>query len=288
MIGTDPLNRPIFENEIYDPNTTRLANGQSVRDPFPNNQIPVNRFDPVAVKIQNLIPLPMGPNANGLTLNYLPSFRSSRVTGIPAVKIDQNFGIKTKVSAYISRTSTESPISPGLGQADGLPGPITVALGTFTYANTYRLNYDYTLTPTLLLHLGVGYQSVDQGVPSVTFSGEKTNYNAVQELGLTGATVNRFFPQPFRTVRNVWRGREKPGLRFRFPQSHAKADLQCESYARKRQPYLQVRGGATHGRLSRAKLRQYQRQLCVQLRANQLTLFERANIKWPDPWVPVR
>ena len=44
-IGTDPLGRPIFQNQIYDPNTQRrtLQNGQVVRDPFPNNTIPVAR-----------------------------------------------------------------------------------------------------------------------------------------------------------------------------------------------------------------------------------------------------
>ena len=34
---------------IYDPLTTRLVNGQYVRDPFPGNRIPANRIDPVAL-----------------------------------------------------------------------------------------------------------------------------------------------------------------------------------------------------------------------------------------------
>ena len=55
-LGTDPLGRPILENVIYDPLTTRTQSGQIVRDPFLNNVIPAARFDPVAVKIQNLIP----------------------------------------------------------------------------------------------------------------------------------------------------------------------------------------------------------------------------------------
>ena len=40
VLGTDPLGRPIMENAIYDPRTTRVVNGQVVRDPFPNNVIP--------------------------------------------------------------------------------------------------------------------------------------------------------------------------------------------------------------------------------------------------------
>jgi hypothetical protein len=39
VLGTDPLGRPIMENAIYDPSTQRIVNGQTVRDPFPNNVI---------------------------------------------------------------------------------------------------------------------------------------------------------------------------------------------------------------------------------------------------------
>ena len=56
VLGTDPLGRPIIENAIYDPATERIVNGQLVRDPFPNNIIPANRFDPVAKNVQNLVP----------------------------------------------------------------------------------------------------------------------------------------------------------------------------------------------------------------------------------------
>ena len=49
VLGTDPLGRPIMENAIYDPRTSRTVNGQVVRDPFPNNVIPRELFDPVAL-----------------------------------------------------------------------------------------------------------------------------------------------------------------------------------------------------------------------------------------------
>jgi hypothetical protein len=52
----DPLGRPILENTIYDPNTQRVVNGPVVRDPFPNNTIPASDIDPVALRIQSLIP----------------------------------------------------------------------------------------------------------------------------------------------------------------------------------------------------------------------------------------
>jgi hypothetical protein len=190
----DPRGNSILEGQVFDPNSTQTVNGLRVRDAFVGNQIPVARFDPVAAKIQNLIPLPLGPNANGLTLNYLPSYKADRVTHIPAFKIDQNIGSKDKLSFYWSKTNTSSAIAPGLGQADGLPDPITTAIGTFIPSYVMRLNYDRTLTPTMLLHLGIGYQSVDQGVPSVNTDGSVRNYDVEKELGLKGGIINRFFP----------------------------------------------------------------------------------------------
>src|SRR5581483_8913698 len=52
-IGTDPLGRPIYAGEIYDPTTTRAApDGRIVRDQFANQIIPRQMWDPVAAKIQ--------------------------------------------------------------------------------------------------------------------------------------------------------------------------------------------------------------------------------------------
>src|SRR5438128_5718229 len=71
IIGTDPLGRQMLEGMIYDPATTRAAaDGRLFRDPFPNNIIPKERFDPVALNIQALLPPPNGTNINDLTNNY--------------------------------------------------------------------------------------------------------------------------------------------------------------------------------------------------------------------------
>jgi len=67
-IGTDPAGNPILNGAIYDPATrTTLPSGQIVTTMFPGNKIPTSRFDPVAVKIQNLIPQPSNANP---TANY--------------------------------------------------------------------------------------------------------------------------------------------------------------------------------------------------------------------------
>ena len=202
LIGVDPLGRPMFEGMIYDPATTRTApDGRVFRDPFPNNIITPDRFDPVAVRIQALFPATSGPNANALTQNYINSYVTSRVTEVPSLKIDQKIGQNGRLSFFWQRTKTSNPNGNTIfGQSDGLPEPLTTALGTFQNAPLYRLNYDHTLSPSLLLHLGAGYRSNYFFVPSVTPDGEIRNYNAEQELGLHGSIETGFFPPMSSTI----------------------------------------------------------------------------------------
>src|SRR6516225_7810542 len=104
-------------------------------------------------------------------------------------------GTKGKQTFFWQRTKTENPNGNTIfGASDGLPDPITTALGTFQTAPLYRLNYDYTISPRMLLHLGAGYRSNNFFVPSVTTKGQITNYNAAKELGLVGGIENKWFP----------------------------------------------------------------------------------------------
>ena len=188
ILGNDVLGRPIPQNGIYDPTTRRVdpASGQVVEDLFPGNIIPTTMLNPVALKIQSNIPQ---PNRRGLLNNYTPAYPSTRHTTIPAVKIDHNLNSKQKLSFYWSFTHTDSLYSPIYGNSDGLPDIITQARGTFIHSHQERLNYDNTLTPTLLLHLGAGYQQNDffDDAPILDF-------NAAQTYGLPGATLTRNTP----------------------------------------------------------------------------------------------
>jgi hypothetical protein len=183
----------VFQGEIFDPTSTYVANGQTYRSPFSNNMIPQSRFDPVAVKIQNLFPAPMN---GGIVNNFLPDIPTTRVTQIPSLKLDQVVGSKGRLSFFWQRTQTTAPISATFGQIDGLPDPLATNLGTFQNAPLYRLNYDYTISPTLLLHLGGGYRSNYFFVPTVNEEGNVPNYNAATGVGLQGGLTNIFFP-PF-------------------------------------------------------------------------------------------
>jgi hypothetical protein len=57
-LGTNPAGGSITENMIFDPLTNQTVNGQIARTPFPGNVVPQTRLDPVALKIQAMLPQP--------------------------------------------------------------------------------------------------------------------------------------------------------------------------------------------------------------------------------------
>ena len=193
----DPLGRtPILTGTIYDPYSfqTVVVNGQNltVRNPFPGNIIPFVRQDPVALKIQNLIPPPAGPHATSqIGSNFNGVQHSHRTTEIPSLKLDQTIGRKGHLSFYWSRTVTadQYPIVGSPAAPEGFPSPITTAIGNFDSSHTERINYEHSLTPTLLLHVGAGYQQnhLSDNAPDI-------HYDVLRNLGLKGATEIRNFP----------------------------------------------------------------------------------------------
>jgi hypothetical protein len=146
--GPDPAGQSVCFNQIFDPGSNRVVNGSVVRTPFPNNSIPATSFDPTAVIIQNMIPL---PNAPGVTNYAAPPYSNFRHTTIPSIKIDHSINSKMKLSGYYSANKTFSP------QTNGFAQPYTALQPQNALAQTIRLNLDTTLTPTLLFHLGAGY-----------------------------------------------------------------------------------------------------------------------------------
>ncbi len=185
-ITTDPLGRPVYANEIYNPATRGTTpSGLGYADPFQGNIIPKSMFDPVALNLIALFPKATNSNITG---NYSAGIGGNRYSAIPSIKIDQNISGKDKLSFFWSRINTESQISAPLGNADGLPIEIGAYRGTFIPTYTTRLNYDRTLTPTLLLHLGAGYYH--------TRFSDKAPFTSFDpaSLGLSGFLIHRQFP----------------------------------------------------------------------------------------------
>src|SRR5262249_19512927 len=81
---------------IYDPDTT----SGSVRQPFPGNRVPSNRFDPVMQRYLPLYPL---PNRAGLANNYIlnPKYRDNNDQG--DFKFDHSFSTRDSMMFRYSR-----------------------------------------------------------------------------------------------------------------------------------------------------------------------------------------
>ena len=85
---------------IYDPATGRNVNGTWVRDPFPNNQIPLDRFDPVALQTLQYYPLPNFHDpavaAWQNNLGYTEHFNKDKFWNWVG-KVDHNFGNNDRI-----------------------------------------------------------------------------------------------------------------------------------------------------------------------------------------------
>jgi hypothetical protein len=185
-IGTDAQNRPIYANEIYNP-TTRgtTAQGLGYANPFPNNVIPASMMSPSSLAFLALFPQPQNSNLVG---NYNGTIAGGRYSAIPSIKVDEIITEKDKLSFFWSRNNTESQISSPLGNADGLPTEIGGYRGTFIPTWTTRVNYDRTISPTILLHLGAGYfhTSFNDHAPFLSFN--------PSSFDLSGFLEDRQFP----------------------------------------------------------------------------------------------
>jgi hypothetical protein len=194
-VQLDPASQMLFANEIFDPATRAVATsgplaGQGYASPFPNNMIPPTRFDPSTVDFLNLFQkLGVVAQNSNLTGNYLGTVPGNRYSVVPSFKIDHTISNKDKLSYYMQETNLENQVSVGLPfGADGFPYEIGEYRGSFITGWVERLNYDRTITPTLLLHIGVGYFFTD-------FSDRAAflNFNPSQ-FGLTGFVQDRQFP----------------------------------------------------------------------------------------------
>jgi hypothetical protein len=137
---------------IYDPDTTRLVPGttdQWTRSPFPNNIIPANRINPIALKVLNYYPLPNAPGTEGIYDNYQLTESSTDKADNILVRLDQNFGTSNKAFIYVGR-SVSNKVTPLVNIAfpatgtNGDPGEAKNHLWTGATSDTW------TITPNLV------------------------------------------------------------------------------------------------------------------------------------------
>ena len=185
ILGTDVLGRPIQQGQIYDPLTTRtvVVNGQSyvVRDPFPNNQVPVRSS--VAKNTLGFVPQASIPGLDSNNLLGLTG-QPQRDHIIWSLKVDHNFSSRSHLSSSFNYMYSHK-----INGADPF-GEASAARDQTITSKVFRLNHDYTFSPTSINHFTFGllrYQNPD-GVPNRGFDPEA-------ELGLKGTLIKGWFPR---------------------------------------------------------------------------------------------
>src|SRR5262249_55401982 len=100
--------------------------------------------------------LPPLSNA-ALYANFNGSNLSNRSDPIPSIKVDEIIGPKHKLAFYYQHNNSTVQYTTN-GSPDGFPPIISAARGSIPVGGPiFRLNYDYSITPTLLAHAGAGY-----------------------------------------------------------------------------------------------------------------------------------
>ena len=190
--NTNPCTgQQVYYNEIFDPTTDRPGPGvgQYCRSSYATmNVIPATLLSPAAQKLIQGLPL---PNQAGTLDAPFPSYNNYAQVGLApntnttyTIRIDQNFGSNSKIFAsYSSRENFKVTAAPNF------PAPFSNVGYNQDFVTHYtRVGWDYTLSPTLLNHVNVGFNRTN----SLNL-GEGYNSPTANSAGIKGLLAP-FFP----------------------------------------------------------------------------------------------
>lgn len=168
-------------NQLYDPLSTGLVNGQYTRTPIPGNIIPPSRIDPVALKFISLNPY-APPDVAGTTNNtgtsnnfigvFLKKYYSENYTG----RLDQQLTPSFKMYGnWLYKSIYQRSPNPQISQ------PIfdSSLVLSHQYDNTATLGATKIVTPTLVNEFKLGYNRYINETTS-----QDQNANTAQLLGI--------------------------------------------------------------------------------------------------------
>jgi len=161
---------------IYDPSTNRQGpTGGIIRDLFPGNRIPASRFSTVS---RNVLPTLPTPDNNSIFNNFLSVGRGSTDSNQVNVKIDHNFTDRSRLSGFYY-DDTNKQFQPEL-----VPGPTSPNRSTTSDNHWARLNYDHTISPTMLSNTLFGFTRT-----AVRIAAYSLNQDWPTKLGLNGVNA---------------------------------------------------------------------------------------------------
>ena len=181
---------------IYDPHTTRVENGVTVRDPFPGNRIPAERISPVARNVLSIYPQPNVPGvAGGLFDNYVSVPNRVVTDNAWTGRLDQTLGAKDNI--FFRYSYNDYALSAPQGQANCcLPTPADAAqrfqLGPFVAGlqdttlttNGAAFNWSHVWAPNIVSEYRAGFSRTNPYTVQ-----QDLGINAAESLGIRG--INR-------------------------------------------------------------------------------------------------
>jgi hypothetical protein len=158
-VPTSLQRRGIFSTPIFDPSTTRQTAGTYVRDRFPNDTIPLDRFDPAAKAVLDRYPLPNVFLANGneaTANNYSRTANETTNQDQFGLRLDHNLNSRQRIFGRYEYLRDDS--LPSTPFPDG-SGSITAGIigNTLTRADSVALEHNWTLSGNQVNQLRFGY-----------------------------------------------------------------------------------------------------------------------------------
>jgi len=134
---------------VYDPATTRVVNGVTIRDPFPGNKIPADRFSQTAKNYIALARPVLVPNRgatpgsfNYVNNNYVSEGRSTiEKTNKYSLKVDHTLSNTNRVAYVFNRT--QNRVKAGPDGASGLPAPFSDFSENTFDGDLHRATWDW-------------------------------------------------------------------------------------------------------------------------------------------------
>ncbi len=184
---------------IYDPWTSRFGpNGQIIRDPFPGNRIPANRFDPLGTKLMSSLWAPNGPGDDRTGLNnfkYNQEFDFEYLNF--STRLDWNLNNKWKTFARVSRFQTDQgqdDFTGGVDQFKMRPAQGSKRNGWNIAADTV-----YTMSSTTALNVRAAYYQVEdkRDYPDMALAEQRPGQPLVELVvpALYGGPPDSVFPR---------------------------------------------------------------------------------------------
>jgi hypothetical protein len=229
--ATNPCDgTPVLRGQIFDP-------ALPCRTAFPGNIIPANRLSTVAKNVLQFLPLPTGGNGSGcagipICNNF--AFNSNKPIRDTTMTFKIDFNVSQKGKAFFSYSSRDQEV---LNGEPFLPPPLDPNFFNSNFTHYMRFGYDYSIAPTLLNHLVVGFNrlanaSIGESVtgadwpvvlgignahgkvfPQMSFDGSPVN---VSYQGLSTGNSDRNIPNSLVVSDSVSWAKGPHSLRFGF------------------------------------------------------------------------